>query len=79
MKNELKDIELLMAAGALKSATASHQPMFGGWTLIFNGKKKDEHYQLHTQRGEARMFKTLDAVAKLVKKVGFADFTVDVR
>jgi hypothetical protein len=79
MKNELKDIQLLMNAGSLTGATASHQPMFGGWVLTFKGKKKDEFYQLHTQRGEQRTFKSLDAVAKLVKQLGFADFTVDVR
>lgn len=79
MKNELKDIQLLMNAGSLTGASAAHAPMFGGWTLTFKGKKKDESYSLHTQRGELRAFKSLDAAAKLVKGLGFADFTVDVR
>ncbi|GMQ49711.1 hypothetical protein [Vibrio sp. 10N] len=77
MKNELKDIQLLMNAGSLTGATVSHQPMFGGWVATFQGKKKNEHYQLHTQRGEMRTFKTADAAIKLVKGLGFANCTVD--
>ncbi|MEZ9578988.1 MULTISPECIES: hypothetical protein [unclassified Vibrio] len=76
MKNELKDIKLLMDAGILAKATVTNSPMFGGWTVDFDGKKKGEGYGLYTQRGELRAFKSLDAACKVIKELGFAEFAV---
>ncbi|EPA8576722.1 hypothetical protein ACQ7JO_004588 [Vibrio parahaemolyticus] len=74
MKHELKDIKMLMDAGSLKSATVS--PLFGGWSATFTAAKGKETYTMHTQRGEVRTFKTLDAACKVIKELGFGTFEV---
>ncbi|HBC3922235.1 TPA: hypothetical protein KD834_004599 [Vibrio parahaemolyticus] len=77
MTYQLKDIQLLIEAGKIKSAQASHEPLLGGWTLTFMGTKKDDVYPLYAQRDEAlRAFKGLDALQNVVKKLGLAEFTV---
>ncbi|OQK20175.1 hypothetical protein XE88_p0004 (plasmid) [Vibrio parahaemolyticus] len=74
---QLKDIQLLVETGKIKSAQASHEPLLGGWTLTFTGTRKDEVFPLYAQRGEAlRAFKGLDALQNVVKKLGLAEFTV---
>lgn len=74
MKHELKDIKILMENGSLKSATVS--PLFGGWSLTVFGKNKKEQYALHTQRGDIRTFKTIDAAFNVIKELGFGSFEV---
>ncbi len=74
MKHELKDIKLLMDAGSLKSATVS--PLLGGWSVTVFGKNSKEQYALHTQRGDIRTFKTIEAACKVLKELGFGSFEV---
>ena len=75
MNYELKDIQLLMEAGTLKEAVVS--PSFGKWSVGFTGKNK-EFYTISTQKGALREFKTLDAAYKVIKDIGFAEYTVKV-
>lgn len=77
MRQELKDIKLLMESGSLTGASAANTPLMGGWILTFKGRKAKDLYTLYGQRGEPRAFKTLDAAAKVVKELGFADMGVD--
>lgn len=74
MKPELKDIKLLMDSGSLRGAVVL--PLFGGWSATFTSAKGKETYTMHTQRGEVRTFKTLDAANKVIKELGFASFEV---
>ena len=65
-----RDFKLLLNAGAVKKVTIHFAVMADGYMVIVDGKP------LHTAKGETRLFKTLDAAARMLFKLGVADFAV---
>lgn len=68
---EERDIALLAESGAVLSVIA--QEGEGSWTLIVNGKT------VRSARQVPRPFKTLEAIASMLRKVGVYGFTVELR
>lgn len=75
---EIKDLKSLFDNGALKTATVTKAMMGTGYTVIFDAKDKSKHYHISGQRtkGEARVFKTIDAAVKNAHDIGFQNITV---
>lgn len=72
-----KVVQELFDAGAIQSARALKVPMQqDGYHLFFYNKKGDKVAVLEAQRGNYRVFKTLDAVASLVVKIGLRELSV---
>jgi hypothetical protein len=67
---EERDIALLVRAEAVRSVVASETPG-SGWTLAVNGEP------VRSARQAPRMFKTLDAVASMLGRVGVGRFEVE--
>ena len=71
------EIKIRFDAGELNACIATRSPMDSKkWIVHFYSRKSSKQINLETQRGGVREFKTLDAVAKLVDKVGFKSYTV---
>jgi len=68
-----RDFKLLLNANALKNIQVHYAIMSHGYMVVANG----DH--LETAKRETREFKTLDAAAKFLFKVGVADFAVKLR
>jgi len=67
------DMKILINAQALKRVQIHYAVMSQGYMVVADGKP------LETSKGETREFKTLDAAAKLLFKIGIADFTVKLK
>ncbi len=67
------DMKILINAQALKRVSIHFGVMSQGYMVIADGRA------LETAKGETREFKTLDAAAKLLFKMGIADFTVKLK
>ena len=65
-----RDMKLLLDAQALKKVQVHYGVMSQGYMIVADGKP------LETGKKETREFKTLDAAAKLLFKLGIADFAV---
>lgn len=73
-------IQELIDTGVIQTVRALPVPMqTEGYHLFFYDKKKDKVAVLEAQRGDHRVFKTLDTVAAFVKKMGLDTFTVTIR
>lgn len=68
-----RDMKLLLDAQALKKVQIHFGVMSQGYMIVADGKP------LETSKKETREFKTLDAAAKLLFKLGIADFTVKLK
>jgi len=68
-----RDMKLLLDAQALKKVQIHYGVMSQGYMIIADGKP------LETGKKETREFKTLDAAAKLLFKLGIADFAVKLK
>ena len=68
-----RDMKLLLDAQALKKVQVHYGVMSQGYMIVADGKP------LETGKKETREFKTLDAVAKLLFKLGIADFAVKLK
>jgi hypothetical protein len=68
-----RDFKLLLNANALKNIQVHYAIMSHGYMVVANGSP------LETAKRETREFKTLDAAAKFLFKVGVADFAVKLR
>ena len=68
-----RDFKLLLNANALKNIQVHYAIMSHGYMVVANGDP------LETAKRETREFKTLDAAAKFLFKVGVADFAVKLR
>lgn len=68
-----KEMKLLLDARALKQVQIHYAVLSQGYMIIGNGRP------LVTGKKETREFKTLDAAAKLLFKIGVADFIVKLR
>ena len=65
-----RDMKLLLDAQALKKVQVHYGVMSQGYMIVADGKP------LETGKKETREFKTLDAAAKLLFKLGIAELTV---
>ena len=63
-----RDMKLLLDAQALKKVQVHYGVMSQGYMIVADGKP------LETGKKETREFKTLDAAAKLLFKLGIANF-----
>ena len=68
-----RDLKVLLDAQAVKRVQVHYAVMSQGYMIVIDGKP------LETGRRETREFKTLDAAAKLLFKIGVADFSVKLR
>jgi hypothetical protein len=68
-----RDMKLLLDAQALKKIQIIYGVMSQGYMIVADGKP------LETAKKETREFKTLDAAAKLLFKLGIADFAVKLK
>ena len=65
-----RDLKLLLDARALKQVQVHYAVMSQGYMIVADGKA------LETGKQQTREFKTLDAAARLLFKLGVADFSV---
>lgn len=68
-----RDMKLLLDNQALKKVQVHYGVMSQGYMIVADGKP------LETSKGETREFKTLDAAAKLLFKLGIADFAIKLK
>ena len=68
-----RDMKLLLDAQSLKKVQIHYGVMSQGYMIVADGKP------LETGKKETREFKTLDAAAKLLFKIGIADFAVKLK
>jgi hypothetical protein len=68
-----RDMKLLLDAQALKKVQVHYGVMSQGYMIVADGKP------LETNKKETREFKTLDSAAKLLFKLGIADFAVKLK
>jgi hypothetical protein len=68
-----RELKLLLDARALKLVQIHYAVMSQGYMIVADGKP------LETGKRDTREFKTLDAAAKLLFKLGVADFGVKLR
>ena len=68
-----REMKLLLDAQALKKVHVHYGVMSQGDMIVADGKP------LETGKRETREFKTLDAAAKLLFKLGIADFAVKLK
>lgn len=68
-----RDMKLLLDAQAIKKVQIHYGVMSQGYMIVADGKP------LETGKKETREFKTLDAAAKLLFKLGIADFAVKLK
>ena len=65
-----RELKLLLNANALKHVQVSYAVMSNGYMIVADGNP------LETTKREIREYKTLDTAAKLLFKIGIANFTV---
>ncbi len=68
-----RELKLLIDAQAIKRVQIHYAVMTQGYMVIADGNA------LETSKRDSRVFKTLDAAAKLLFKLGVADFAVRLR
>lgn len=68
-----RELKLLLDANAIKQVQIHYAFMAQGYMIVANGQA------LETTKRETKEFKTLDAAAKLLFKMGVADFTVKLK
>lgn len=68
-----RELKLLLDARAIRQVQIHYAVMSQGYMVVADGKA------LETGKKETREFKTLDAAAKLLFKLGVADFSVKLR
>lgn len=68
-----RELKLLLEANAVKQVQIHYAFMTQGYMITVNGQP------LETAKRETKEFKTLDAAAKLLFKLGVADFAVKLK
>lgn len=68
-----RELKLLLDANAVKQVQVHYAVMAEGYMVVINGQP------LETTKRETREFKTLDTAAKLLFKIGVADFAVKLK
>jgi hypothetical protein len=77
---QVPKLKVLVEAGAVRQVAASYQADPPGWTVqVTHATRHGERREaLDRQRGGARVFATLDAVARAVAGAGLSAFQVHV-
>jgi len=68
-----RELKLLLESNAVKQVQVHFAVMREGYMVVINGQS------LETAKREIREFKTLDAAAKLLFKIGIANFSVKLK
>lgn len=76
---QVPKMRVLIEAGAVREAAASYQAELSGWTVqvTYASRRGERREVLERQRGGARTFATLDAVARSLAGLGLPTFRVD--
>lgn len=69
------EVKLLFAAGNFKAVTVVNAPMQSGYHLQFTGKS-GELILIEKQRGDLRVFKTIQGAISTAYDIGFRDIRV---
>ena len=74
---QIPKLKVLIEAGAVQDIEVSHEA--GGWivTLCHTTRRGEQREVLERQRGGARVFTTLDAVAHCLAGLGLPTFRVN--
>lgn len=68
-----RELKLLLDANAVKRVQVHYAVMSSGYMVVIDGKT------LETGKRQTREFKTLDAAARCLFKIGVAEFAVKLR
>lgn len=73
-------LKVLVEAGVVRDVAAIYQPDPVGWTVqvTYASRTGERREVLERQRGGARVFATLDAVARGLAGLGLGEFRVNV-
>ena len=77
---QIPKLKVLVEAGAVRDVEAIYQPDPMGWTVqvTYASRTGERREVLERQRGGARVFATLDAVARGLAGLGLGEFRVNV-
>jgi hypothetical protein len=76
---QILKLKVLVEAGVVREVEASYQADLSGWTVqvTYASRHGERREALDRQRGGARVFTTLDAVARGLAGLGLPAFRVD--
>jgi len=76
---QIPKLKVLVEAGAVRAVAVSYAADAGGWTVqvTYASRRGEQREVLERQRGGARVFATLDAVARALAGLGLPAFRVD--
>jgi hypothetical protein len=76
---QIPKLKVLIEAGAVRAVAVSYAADAGGWTVqvTYASRHGERREVLERQRGGARVFATLDAVARCLAGLGLPAFRVD--
>ncbi|KAB2921578.1 MAG: hypothetical protein F9K25_20280 [Candidatus Contendobacter sp.] len=76
---QLPKLKVLAEAGAVREVEVIHDQAAGGWTVqvTYASRHGERREVLERQRGGARVFTTLDAVARALAGLGLTVFRVN--
>jgi hypothetical protein len=77
---QVPKLKVLVEAGAVREVEASYATDAEGWVvwIVHATRSGQQREALERQRGGARLFATLDAVARAVAGAGLSEFRVNV-
>lgn len=77
---QIPKLKVLIEAGVMRDVAAIYQPDPVGWTVqvTYASRTGERREVLERQRGGARVFATLDAVARGLAGLGLGEFRVNV-
>ena len=78
---QIPKLQVLIEAGAVRKVEVLHETAATGWTvqITYASRAGERCEVLERQRGGARGFATLDAVARCLAGLGLTAFRVDAR
>ena len=78
---QIPKLKVLVEAGAVRAVEASYATDTEGWTvaITYASRSGERREVLERQRGGARVFATLDAVARCLAGLGLTEFRVNAR
>ena len=76
---QVPKLKVLVEAGAVRAVEASYATDAAGWTvaITYASRTGERREALERQRGGARVFATLDAVARCLAGLGLTEFRVN--
>ena len=77
---QVQKLKVLVEAGVVRDVESIYQPDPVGWTVqvTYASRTGERREVLERQRGGARVFATLDAVARGLAGLGLGEFRVNV-